>query len=197
MKIIQITIAIICIAMNIQAQSMRHPVKLEAGLAIGLLPTFLKDHGKTIVQPLALTASYRLAPQFSLGLFGGFSVTDTRREPAIDGSMTQCRNRFISTGLRAAIHTRHIEKWEAYGGVSLGMQFSHLSVLEGDINYLKQFKQFRTNVSRLSYTGFIGGRYRISPGVGVFGEIGLGVSLLTTGVQLRWHKGGKVGIAKR
>lgn len=197
MKIIQITLALICVAFYTKAQSLRQPVTFETGLGIGLLPTFLKDHGNTIVPPVTATASYRIAPQFSLGLFGAYSVTDTRREMAKDGNMTQLRNNYFNTGLRAAIHTKHIGKWEAYGGVSLGVQISHIEVLEGDIKYLETYKKYKPYNTRLSYTGFFGGRYRLSPGVGIFSEIGLGASLITAGMQWRWHKGGNASIARK
>lgn len=197
MKIIQITLALVCIAFYTQAQSMRNPVTFETSFGMGLLPTFLKDHGKTIVPPMTANVSYRIAPQFSLGLFGAYSVSDNRREMAKDGNMTQLRNNYFNTGLRLAIHTKHIQKWEAYGGIALGIQHSHIEVLEGDVKYLELHKKYKPYTTRMSYTGFVGGRYRLSPAMGVFGEIGLGASLITTGIQWRWHKGGFIGMAKK
>lgn len=187
--IAMLALSIFCLRVSAQTPmpSLRQPVKYEMSIGLGLLPTFLKDHGSTVVPPVAFTAACRVAPQFSLGVFGGHSVSDTRRKAYGDGAMTQYRHSLLQTGIRAAVHTRHTEKWEAYGGLSLGLQFSHFDVLEGNMDYLKKHRKFKENVTRMAYTGFVGGRYRLTPRVGVFGELGLGVSLLTAGVQLRWH----------
>lgn len=187
--IILLALTIFCLSQNAVAQtlSQRRPVKYEISAGMGLLPTFFKDHGSMVTPPVALTATYRVAPSFGLGLFGGYAVSDTRRKVFGDGNMTQFRHSLLHTGIRASVHTRHTEKWEAYGGVALGLQFSHFDILEGDADYLKLHRNFKENTTRFAYTGFVGGRYRLTPGIGVFGELGLGVSLLTAGVQLRWY----------
>jgi len=159
---------------------------LNVNAGIGLLPTFLKDGGKSEVMPMVLSADYKFGNSISLGLSAGYSVTRSGLRELPSGDLVQWRNRFTAVALRAAAHSRMLYGcWNIYGGLKVGYADSDIEMMEGDLGKARQEMGLGRTNGDLLFTGFIGSRWNIASRWGVFGEIGLGVSLLTIGTSVR------------
>ena len=158
----------------------------DAKLGIGIFPTFLKDDARVNVLPITASIDYRLNQKLSLGLYGGYSKSTATKQDAFgDGNAIQWSNQFSVVGLRGTIHHQTVyENWEIYGGMTLGMTFSKISILDGAkeiVNYLKLEDQ-----SEVVYTAFLGTRFHLNDQVGVFAELGFLTSLANIGVSFRF-----------
>jgi acetolactate synthase regulatory subunit len=177
------------LAQGIHAQSYK-PLKptakyvnINAGL--GLLPTFLKDAGKMKVLPMSLSADYKLAKNFSLGAYIGHSVTETDRKTMRDGTQAKWRNSYVVSGIRMAAQSKDLNRWNIYGGMSVGYSHSSVEMLEGQLEKVRDNMGVNPASGKILVTGFVGSRYAFNQKVGLFGEIGMGVSLATAGLSIR------------
>ncbi len=83
--------------LSLQAQSrVFKKGQLDANFGIGLLPTFTVDNGKTILLPLSISADYRLAGKFSMGLYAGKSITETKRTDIQDCPNAHWKNNWLA-----------------------------------------------------------------------------------------------------
>lgn len=158
---------------------------LEAGLGIGLLPTFPKDKGIMTVPPLSLNLDYRFGGSFSLGLYLGYSVTETDKKVLSDGQIAQWQNRFTNFGIRAAAHTRNLKNWDVYGGMTFGYNLSRIKIMEGKKDAIINHMGIKPVSGKFSATGFVGARHAIGKKIGIYGEMGFGVSLFNIGLSLK------------
>lgn len=180
-------------SINVQSQSHRNRPIAELQAGIGLIPTYFKDNSKAVTLPLSFQAAWRVKPRYSLGVIAGYSQTDFQMQAIGDALPVQLANTYQMAALRGAVHTRHDERWEAYGGIAIGIQQTQIDVISGDISTIKKHRRIPESATKFYYSGFVGGRYRLTPSVGVFGELGWGASLVTVGVSYRWSKPGKCG----
>jgi hypothetical protein len=157
-------------------------VNINAG--VGVLPTFLMDGGTVKVLPLALSADYKLRNNFSLGLFAGYSSTISKPKEMSDGSFAQWENNFMIGGLRFGAHSRDINGWNFYGGLSAGYSFSNVNIMSGNDKTISQTLIGEAQ-EKMVLTGFIGTRYKLSSRTGLFAELGMGISVVKVGVSLR------------
>ncbi|HMQ47621.1 MAG TPA: hypothetical protein PKA00_05830 [Saprospiraceae bacterium] len=166
-------------------KKMNHAGFIDINGGIGLFPTFVKDAGKMKVPPLTLNMSYRLKENFSVGVFVAHSVTETDMVLLKSGETAKWGNSFSVVGARMAAHVRQIDPWDVYGGLSVGYSVSHIDMMVGNIQKLKDEKGLKENSGNLLMTGFLGFRYAMAEKVGIFGEVGFGVSLATVGISVR------------
>jgi hypothetical protein len=173
-------------APQIQAQSrVEHP-KWEVRAGIGLLPTFLKDHTKSELQPISLEIRYRPVQKFSLGLLVGNSIGQAMQEHHT-GEKRLVRNDFRLVGVRGAIHNNYFDKWDIYGGITLGYSKSKVDYLsEEEKGYEPSFFPKARVRNGLFFSGFVGANYAVYKNVNLFGELGMGLSLATAGVSVKF-----------
>jgi hypothetical protein len=160
---------------------------LEVYTGLGLLPTFAMDRIRSIHPPLLAGVRYRFNDRMSLGLQAGQSTASTVRTLS-QGLVQTFRNRFSTIMLRGAAHSRRWERWEVYGGLALGLSFN-----EGTYTYelTDTLDQAAGEVLRprwrngLFLTAFLGSSFSPRPRVHLFGELGFGLSFLTTGLSYR------------
>ena len=168
------------------AQNRRAPQKyVDINAGIGILPTFVKDAGKVNAPPMSLTADFKLAEHFSLGAFAGYSVTETGLRLLRDGGTAKWRNRFSVVGVRLAAQSRPLGPWNIYGGMSVAYSHSNIDMMEGQIQKVKEEKGIKESSGKILMGGFIGGRHSLTPRLGLFGELGFGISLATAGLSVR------------
>ena len=95
-------------------------------------------------------------------------------------------------GLRGELRKEISGKFEMYGGGLLG--YNHTSIREYDALSKQTISRdadgptpFDPNQSngKFLYSGFVGSTYYLHPSVGVFAEVGYGISLLNTGLTIR------------
>lgn len=171
-----------------QAQGRQKMPHWEVRAGIGLLPTFVKDHSKTELQPVSLEVRYRPTQKFSLGLLAGTSISQAMQEHHT-GETRMVRNSFQMYALRTAIHSNPFEKWELYGGTTLGYTNSDVTYLDGDTksgNEEPSFFPVAKERDGFLFSAFLGTNYRVYKNVNLFGEISYGLSLATAGVSVRF-----------
>lgn len=186
-----ITVALLLLAFTFGIESLaaqRQPFQhWELRTAVGLLPTFLKDHTQTEIPPVSLEVRYRPNSRFSMGLLAGNSIA----RATITHQSTQkvtVQNDFKIVALRGAIHGSPTDRIGLYGGALLG--YTHSDVNYADLldykNGTPSFMPIPKPRSGLFFSAFMGADYRIHSNIHVFGELGYGLSLAMAGVAVRW-----------
>ena len=127
----------------------------EASVGMGLLPTFIKDKSLTDVPPLMAGIDYRINKKLSVGLFAGHTKVETGINMVGDNRPERFQNNFSMIGLRFAIHSTYFEKWDLYGGMSYAYTISNIDVIEGDIEELKQHKNFKSLSGKMMTSAFV------------------------------------------
>lgn len=184
-NLILLSIAILTIQIANGQHLRPHQNYLDLNSGFGMLPTFIKDAGKVRTPPISFTADYKLAEHFSLGAFVGYSVTETDVRFLRDGSIAQWGNHFTVLGLRMAARSRQMGPWNVYGGLSAGYSISHIDIMKGDLEKVKQDRNLQEVSGKMLLTGFLGGRYSFTARTGFFAELGYGISLTTIGLSFR------------
>ena len=184
MKTIFILLITFCLFGTSYAQRSSKPF-MDCNAGIGLFPTFLKSNTATEKSPIQLSADYRLTKNFSLGLSFGRSVTTSSKYIRAYQNQVAWKTNFKTAGLRLAAHTNPIGNWHFYGGTYLGLGMPKIQILEGDAEKVKTALGFKESNNQLHVTGFIGTRYSIKKSLGLYGEIGFGISLVNIGVSYR------------
>lgn len=184
MNIQKFLIAIICtiVSFSISAQTVQKgDITLQAG--VGLLPTYFLDASETVVPPVTFSASYRVLEMLSVGAFGGYSEYNSLPNQNFDGSVNQFHSKSFLGGVKVAAHATSIEKWDIYGGFQVGYSKPEVvnNVLKASESRLPTPKVREEFV----YSGFIGATGYITNKVGLYGELGYGISLANVGVTFK------------
>jgi len=158
----------------------------EVQAGAGLLPTFVKDRVQTLMPPILFGVDYRLKPNISLGLQAGVSVSEAARKVPKKPEPAIYRNHYTVIGLRAAAHTTNLDRWEVYGGMMAGYSISGVEVFDmSNEKFPELMNEYRKGEIYLS--AFVGGRYAINRQIGVFSELGLGISVLSGGISWQFR----------
>lgn len=189
MKNIQFIIVFLCLS-TATAYSQNGKLNLSAG--VGFEPTTLMDKATINTLPLTFKLGYQISPMFSLNALGGYSSTISEPTVINDGLAIQTANESKFLGLRGELKKGMGERFEVYGGATLG--------------YMRQNIQEKTTTGRdyspipgtptkqdpnapkgrLMYAGFVGTTFFVHKHVGIYAELGYGVSLLNGGVTFRF-----------
>ena len=180
---------LLALAPNLYSQQYKKPNRIfkkgdsDLSLGIGLLPTFVKDRTNQQLPPISLRYEHRLARNFSLGIEGAHSVATTQMK-SLFSDTRQYRNRFYHLALRSAVHCncKGLDNWDIYGGFALGFNFSRISVIGHSFGETEKLMGIKPKKNQMSFYGFLGGRYAITPHLSLFGEIGYGASILQIGI---------------
>ena len=156
-------------------------ITFQAG--VGLLPTFFLDASETVVPPISLTANYRFLNALSVGGYAGYSEYNGVPNENFDGSVNQFSSKSFLGGLRLSAHSTKVKNWDVYGGFQVA--YSKPSVVNNIIVPSESpIPETRVNEGFL-YSGFIGATGFVSKNIGLFGELGYGISLVNLGVTLK------------
>lgn len=167
-------------------------IDFKAG--IGVFPTFAADRTTTIVPPVGIQAGYRLARNFSLAAYAGYSSSESGQMLLPDGNSTRYQNEFLILGLKAAAHANQMGNWDVYGGFLAGYNIPTVSTEithpEGGEGGPRSPEPDGPSFSRpaentFTYSGFVGASYFLNKRTGVFAELGYGISILNLGVHFR------------
>lgn len=151
---------------------------------VGLLPTYFMDKGKMLVPPVSASVDYRMGSILSVGAFGAYSSTETNTIKLEDGSAFKWQNDSWMAGVKVAAHSANFDRVDVYGGFTLGYQIPDIKAnveIPGE-----QRLPEPTNVkNHWIYAGFVGVAGYLTPHLGVYGELGYGISLLNVGVSIK------------
>ena len=156
---------------------------MTAQASIGLLPTYFMDVNETITPPIQLGVDYKLANAVSIGAFAGYSDYKSEAIENLDGSVYATATKSKMAGVRLGVNTTNMDKWEVYGGFQLAYA---LPDVEYTILVAGEQRFPRPKVREgFVYSGFIGVTGFVTDRIGLFGEVGYGISLINAGVKTK------------
>ena len=176
----------------LSAQNIPQQKGLTISAGVGVLPTFLGENAKTAVPPVSLRIGYNFSRRFNLSGYFGFTDVSTKPKLFSDGLASQNRNQFTVTGLRAEIRQEISKKFNLYGGAMLG--YSHSKLEETDpftgqaiVRDPEAPTPYDPNAPKgqVIYAGFVGAHYFFQKKLGVFAELGYGISIVNLGLTIR------------
>jgi len=163
--------------------------KLQLKVAIGLLPTYLKDKPKTIIPSLSFGVNYRVHEKISLEGYFAYSCSQTKCEkpgPVTKEPLQEWQNNLSILGLKSAIHTSRMEKWDIYGGMMINYNITKINVISGSADYMREHLGIKPSNSKISISGFVGAMYMLSGELSLYSELGFGICLLSAGLGYRF-----------
>lgn len=184
MNIQKFLIAIVCLifSLNINAQTVKKgDITIQAG--VGLLSTYFLDASETLVPPVQGSISYRFMDMLSVGAFAGYSEYNSTPKQNYDGSVNQYHTSSILGGVKVAAHATKIHNWDVYGGFQLG--YSKPTVTNNIIVASERRLPEPKVREEFVYSGFIGATGYITDRIGLYGEMGYGISLFNAGVSIK------------
>lgn len=189
MKNVTLLFALMCTSFfTLQAQAPFKPGQVELAAGVGIFSTYAKDGAQSIVPPVSLRADVRLAERFTVGAYAAYSKSEVNNRLLPDGTFQDIRNESLMLGLRAAAHGSVNDKVNIYGGALLAYD---MPTVDESINGLPKsanddqpsFVQPAAN--KFLYSAFVGASYYTQHGIGFFGEVGYGISILNAGLTIR------------
>jgi len=145
---------------------------MDLNLGVGLVPTFgTGDVGL----PLSVSIDYGINDKISLGGYLGYAGSSDNVPFLGKISYT-----YLIVGARGAYHFELTEKLDTYAGLLLGYNIASVS-LENSITGAPE----PDAAGGFTYNLFAGGRYHFTDKIGVFGEIGYGISVLNLGLTVK------------
>ena len=192
-KLFVLLFLICAVSFTLDAQSYGKPKahdfaqkgRLDIQAVAGLVPTFSGARSRAVSLPFTIAADLMVSKKFSVGLYGGNSISESYPRLFVDGVPGQWRNNYTEAGARFAIHITTIEKFDFYGGINLGVRHSVVEDLLPGMEQLNIWKGIEPTKTSVAYGGFVGARYAISDRFSGFTEIGSGVSLVKIGAGFR------------
>lgn len=161
---------------------------IEFATGIGIFSTFAKDNATTVVPPLSARLGVRLSPKFSMAAYAAYSVSEINNEILADGSIRDLENEFLMLGLRAAAHANPRPNLDVYGGAVIGYNIPTVTEnIDGAPKSagddVPSFRRPAEN--EFTYSAFVGAAYYPKERLGVFAEVGYGISILSAGVTFK------------
>jgi len=145
--------------------------QIDVNAGIGLISPLFIGGFRAVVPPVSLSAEYAIDNDFSVGGFVGIA---------------RSRNKFVSEvkfnytiiGVRGAYHFNLIESLDTYAGAMVGF---NRQVADFDDTLFTSY-----SASNSIYWAVYGGaRYSFAGNLGVFGELGYGISWITAGLTVK------------
>ncbi|KAA3641791.1 MAG: hypothetical protein DWQ02_00010 [Bacteroidetes bacterium] len=168
--------------------------KLHLSAGVGVVPTYFKDGGSINVPPVSLNMAFKATEKFSISAFAAYSSSTSPLIKYNDGSSNIFNNQMLIVGIRPAVHFVNLDKWDVYGGFSFAYNVPFVDVdntpsdepLYGDNKPDTPTPSFyREAQNNFTYSGFVGATYFVKNNLGIFGEVGYGISLLNLGVTYK------------
>lgn len=166
---------------------------INYSIGLGVVPTFFADNATIKTPPLSLRVGYSISDHFNLNAYVGYSSTTSAMIPdASSNGYRQYNNDFLMLGLRGEFHAMKTDKLDIYGGFMLGYNKSFVNDTffpgEGDSETdapINNSAPLGQEDAKILYSGFVGATYFVGKKVGIFGELGYGVSLMNFGVTFK------------
>jgi hypothetical protein len=177
--------------------------QMDINFGIGIGNTFIHRGADKSFPVLSTSFDYGVTDAISVGAYLGYAsatynYTGTEWHPAGNGLGNAYGNYYTYTdtykwkfsiiGARGAYHfAKYInnDKVDLYAGLMLGANFAKYTFTTNSV-YPEHTPYRAETYSGLIWSGFLGCRYRFTDMVGVFGELGYGISYLNLGVNFRF-----------
>lgn len=198
MKKITLTLlAAVALTLGTSAQSFQKgQLDLNLGLGIGNRYFAGTTGWSNVIPPMGASLEYGVTDKISVGGYLGytgakwsFTGTEFTGTGFTTSSYTDTYSwRLYILGVRGAYHFTDLiqnDKVDLYGGVMVGTaiaqsKYSTTSKVTGHTGVES------SSAGGFSYNLFLGCRYRFTDHIGVFGEVGYGISYLTAGLNYKF-----------
>ena len=189
MKNIQFIFAFVCLSM---ATAFSQSGKLNISAGVGFEPTTVMDDAEVTSLPTTFKVGYQITPMFCLNAFGGHSASTSEPRVVNDGLALKTTTKQTFLGLRGELKHGFGERFEVYGGAALGYVLKNSS--EFTTNGTKYTRNpeapspFDPNAPKgqALYAGFVGTNFFVLKNVGLYAEVGYGVTLFSGGITARF-----------
>lgn len=159
----------------VHAQSFEQGDKLlNVGLGIGNV----LGSGSTVFPPTQVTFEYGVTESISVGGFIGYAANKVSYGIPFTSDSDEIKTTFTYFGARVSYHFYNTEKIDVYGSGGLGYYTSSIS--DGDPDY------YDIKLGGFAYDISIGGRYYFNEKIGMFTELGYGISILQFGLAAKF-----------
>jgi len=141
----------------------------------------------------SLSGDYGITDAISIGGILGFSTATSTYSSSYSNGSNQYnytdtyRWSFTLIGLRGAYHFAELidnDKLDLYAGGMLGFIWSKAKYSSTASNHPYTYNYGSSGIG-MAYSAFVGCRYRFTDQLGVFGELGYGVSILNIGITYK------------
>ena len=183
-------ILVLCLFTLATAQAQNGNLNFSVG--VGYDPTTAMDNAELNSIPMTFKVGYRLSPMFSLNAFGGYSSTTSQPAIVNDGLFFRTQMEQTFMGLRGELKKEMGDRFEVYGGATLGYVRQKRTEINGTGAVLIQNPEGPTKHNpnapngKMLYSGFVGSNFFLLKNVGLFAEIGYGVTLFNGGITARF-----------
>lgn len=163
---------------GLNAQSEYEEGQIDVNLGVGLIPTFgLGDVGL----PLSVSVDYGFREEVGPGDVGiggyiGYSGS-TDNDPNF-GDVTRT---YVIVGVRGTYHIDLIEGVDTYAGLLAAFNVATVSVENNPAGF-----NIPSAGGGAGYSLFAGGRYYFTDNLGVFAEVGYGISIINGGLSVKF-----------
>jgi len=178
------------VAASLQAQVVFKKGFVDLAVGVGLVPTYVADGAHINMLPVNMRLGLRLSDNFSMSAFAAYSASEKNNVIRPDDSIDNIRNQEVTLGLRGAVHALRSERFDVYGGFMLGYNMPNTEVTQvaapksgGPLPNGLQPSFTREPSNKMLYNGFVGVSYLTGRNLGLFGELGYGISLFNVGMQ--------------
>jgi hypothetical protein len=187
---------------NTSAQSFAKQ-QMDVNFGFGIGNTFINRGATKVFPAISTSFDYGVTDAISVGAYLGYAsatykYTGTEWHPSGNGIGNAYGNyyyytdtykwKFSIVGARGAYHFAKFinnDKTDLYAGIMLGANFSKYTFTT-DSPYPEHVATQTQSYSGLIWSGFLGCRYRFTDMVGVFGELGYGITYLNLGVNFKF-----------
>lgn len=185
-KFVILTAAFVFSLSSLSAQTIFKTGDVELATGIGLFSTFAKDESTTIVPPVSARLGIRLAPNFSLGAYVAYSSSEAHQVGLPGDAIRDVSNESYLFGLRAAAHTIRMDNWDIYGGAMLGYNVPKIdNTITKEKSEIEGPTFSRPAENTFTYSAFVGATYYPVRNIGLFAEVGYGISIFNMGLSVK------------
>lgn len=179
-----------------QDYSQNNPTRLFAAnqmdvlVYAGALPTYVADKATVKVPPISAGLSYMVSPIFGVDFMIGHSISESPKHFFTDQAYATWTNALYFAAIRPAIHFTKRDNIDIYGGMSLGVHYTHISGNPGGQLSKLRLSEYENHLGiqsswKPAFSGFLGARYALTGDLTINSEIGFNVSILSIGLGYR------------
>ena len=157
---------------------------LNVGVGLGSA-LYSGTHYKMTIPPIALAYDHGVSEKLGIGYIsaGGYvAISGSKYVYDYAGEEYGWKYTYITLGPRAAYHFDVVDALDLYAGVLVGVNIVSSKTIGGDSPVTDHSAQ----KTAIAHAEFVGLRWYFTPVVGLFAELGYGVSYLTLGVAFKF-----------
>lgn len=183
----------LCTILSISVLSAQSTKKFQVSTGIGIAPVYHGKNANTDVPALNLQFTYQVGENFSLGAFLGYSASTSDERIFSDGLHSKVENKTTAFAVRGEFKKDWNDKLQLYSGLMVGYKAFNLKEIDTQTGELVQREPnaptpYNPNQPNgdLLYSAFVGAKYFFKDQIGVYGELGYGLSLFTIGTAIKF-----------